>query len=201
MKRILTIISVVLLSVFSVSVVTLAFVKTNFNELPVNNALAIEVFYNQKETGLVEKNDSSSSKKKIYDDVMKLYEQGTSKSVLTSIFQDLYSNAANPTVEKLSNWSWSKAKSANTVFIIFRFDYNNAPYIETNNYNENDVKIQYDTIWLEITQDSEMHMVTAYLRKKADTTSTVSTHRINFLLETSALYNYVLELSDNGLLF
>ena len=199
MKKLLAIIAITIIGVLAVSVVTLAFVKTDYNQAKISSE--IEVYYGQ-ETGIF-KDDDNEEYADIYEKLKQLYVKGTKETVLSSLFQGAYSQDAKPEIKKSG---WTFAKTDGKVYLKFIFNteqvlsFNGKVYIDEAK-TSTDKTIKYDAIWVEIINSNSLVKVNAYFRNTDSSGSTKSSYRIMFLTAHMDLYNYIVELSENDYLF
>lgn len=199
MKKVLTIVALALVGLIGASVITLAFVKTDYSQLTTSNITDIVVYYGTEEAAFSEANEE-------FDVLLEKFAASEKETILSSLFQGAYSNEADATVEKLS---WTFSKSSDTTYLRFVYDANETyPVIQLNGENyidetltTDDQTVEYSSVYVEVENNSTLTTITAYFIQTLDNeSSTSSNYRISYVAQQSDLYDYIVSLSEDGLL-
>lgn len=203
MKKILTIVALALVVILGATVITLAFVKTDYDQLTTANVESIVVYY-----GTANNTFSSDveNDKDIYNKLISEYNKGTKETVLSSLFQGSYASDAKPEV-KYETWTFSPAAGKN--FLKLNYSEGNYPVIKINGeVYEHDAlltaekTVEYKSVYVQIEDSSELTKITAYfVHTLNNTTSNVSNYRIQFVTHHESLNDYVVELYEANQLF
>lgn len=205
MKKIFSIAAITMLSIIAISVISLAFIKTNYNQLTVGDT--IEVYYGSAHNTFYS-NSENESNQKTYKKLKDLFLKGTDESILSSLFQGAYSESGNATIEK-SGWTFTTSSSSSAVYLKFTYTEEDLQTIKLNgkvyedeNLTITDKTIKYDAVWVEIINSGSLTKITAYFRNAtSNNSSNYSDYRIKFLARHAELYSYIVELSEEGNLF
>jgi hypothetical protein len=198
MKKLLLMIALTLCAIIGISVITLAFVKTDYNQISVSNIDSIEVFHEGKKNEFYANGETS---KDIYNTLRNKYINGSKEVILSSLFQGAYSSDAKAEIVKAStSFSTESAKS----YLIFEYTVpqtvklNDKVYEDETKITE-DKTVKYQAVTIEIINSKTLTEITAKFRD-IDNINT-STYQVKFIAKHADLYNYITELKEDSLLF
>lgn len=201
MKKILAIVAVSLIAVLTATLITLSFVKTNFNQLNVNSSdiQEITVYYGTKEGTFGNAGDQTNID--VYNELISLYNQGTKEPILTSLFQGAYSASAKPEITR-GGGTISPSGSDMYLRIGYYTTADQVVSLDGQAWIDEEIsadEITYNYVWVSVVNSNDLVQVTAYYEYIDGSVGTYN-YSITFLAHHSALYDYILDLSDNDYL-
>lgn len=197
MRKLLTIIALSIVGILGATVITLAFVKSNFNQVSTANIDYITVYYGTEQ-------ETFMSGDEIYDTIMAKYLSGTRESVLSSLFQGAYSSDADAEIIKNS---FSSLPTSGTIYLRFAYDVDHYPTItlngnvyedETLTTTDQTVQIKYAYITIE-NSDTLTKITAYYVQAYNNDSSTSGNYRVQFVTHHSDLYDYLDDLYEDGM--
>ena len=199
MKKLLTIIALSLVGLLGATVITLAFVKTDYDQLNTSGVEAITVLHSSKENTFY-----SDTNEEVFNKLLAEYEKGTRESVLSSLFQGAYSADAKPEVLKLG---WILNNSA--TYLKLSYEAGSYPTITLNgkeytdeNLTTTNKTVEYKAVYLEVENTTTLTKITAYFVETLNNTSNNSgNYKIQFVTRQSSLHSYIVSLYENDMLF
>ncbi len=179
-----------------IAIIILAIVQSTFYSPNVSNADSLIIYVNGSETedGIctnpkVYTELANNKGQKIFGDVMDKMETGSNESVLTCIFADTYkfktevSEVTTTTSQILEN----------SMVVKFIFETPQTLQIDgEDKLDSNNNKIQYDSIYIVVSNTNDLTSTTAYLY---DNNANKSNFKLTYLARQAQLYNYINELS------
>lgn len=199
MKKLLTIIALSLVAVIGATIITLAFVKTNYGQVPTSNIDEVIVTYNSKSGTFDEENYEE-----IYSNLLSKFDAGVKETMLSSLFQGAYSANAKAEITKAS---WTES-SVGSTYVKFNYNESNLPTITLNGeeyvdetLTTTDKTVEYSAVYVTVVNSSALTTVTAYFVHTLNNTSTNSgNYKITFVAHLDGLYDYITSLSEDGYL-
>ena len=179
-----------------IAIIILAIVQSTFYSPNVSNADSLIIYVNgsEIEDGIctnpkVYTELANNKGQKIFGDVMDKMETGSNESVLTCIFADTYkfktevSEVTTTTSQILEN----------SMVVKFIFETPQTLQIDgEDKLDSNNNKIQYDSIYIVVSNTNDLTSTTAYLY---DNNANKSNFKLTYLARQAQLYNYINELS------
>lgn len=199
--KVLTIVALCLFSAIAITAIVLAVVKRDYNQVINSDVNAIEV----KKAGASNvylKDDAEEENKKVFNDLLNKYYQGTSESILSSLFQGAYSKSADAEVVKTTTTVSSLTASADVFYLRFYFGpeqtlkINNKVYEDTR-LTTMDKTVKFKSVILKVENNTTLNKVTMYV-VDASYPST-SYYQVKYTTHHSALFGYIKDLEYPGL--
>lgn len=188
------IITLSLVAIMAVSVIVVAFIKTDYNQVALDDIYEIHVYHNGADNIY-----SKSADTKVFNKILDLYKEGTKEVVLSSLFQGAYSKDAKAQgitrSESFSNITTSTAKTS----IAFRYSEPKTITVNGEVYKgiEGLSAIEYNYVLIVIENSTELTTITAYFNDITDVNSgTTSNYRVTFVAQLHELYEYLTTSSD-----
>ncbi len=195
---ILTIVACVLVGLIAASAITLALVKSDFNQVIDTNKIAgITVYMDSKDNYY----DSETSAD-VFNKIKELYNAGTKESVLSSLFQGAYSEEAKAEViTSTTSTSTLKTPGADTIVLKINFKENiklvvNGEVQEDSSSLEDDKSIYFNTVYFNVENNETLTKVRCYI--VSTTNQNYSYRQVMYATHHSELYNYLKDLDFPG---
>lgn len=198
MRKLLTIIALTIVLILSATTITLALVKSNFNQVSLNNIQFIDVYYGSKHGNFA---NTGETEKKVFEEILNNYKKGTKESILSSLFQGAYSEDAKA---EIINSSWTFSPNSEKTYIVFTYKNGNLPKITLNGKeyeHETKGKIEYKAVYIEVEKSEYLVKINAYFIEAESADNKTSNFRVQFVAHHDALYNYIVSLNEDSLLF
>ena len=203
MRKIFSIIAIVLIVGIVASLITLSLVKTDYNELNIGTDVQeIVVYKGSLEGSFTPNNIANPDSEEVYNKIIELYNKGTKESVLASLFQGAYSESAQPEIVRGAG---TVTPTDSALYVRFIFDAEDAPVItlDGEEWIDSDVSentLQYYSVWVEVEDNATLTKVTAYYQYSEGSYNSYN-YKISYLSQHADLYDYILQLEEDGLLF
>ncbi len=201
LTKVLTIVAIALVGVIAVTAITLALVKTNFNQVINTSKInGITIYTDSKDNYYSADGDDET--KKVFNDIINLYEKGTRESVISALFQGAFSSKAKAEVVK-STVSTSELKTPAAGTFVLKFNFSeklqlkvNGEVVEDESKYTTDKSIYYDTVYVNIENNTALTKIKCYII--SDTSINYSYTQVAFVAHHSALYDYINDLDFPG---
>lgn len=198
LTKVLTIIAVVLVGLIAITAITLALVKSNFNEvIDTKQIEGITVYMDGKDNYYSETTDEE-----VFNKIKDLYDKGTKESVISALFQGAYSNKAKS--EVLTNTvstSTLQSPAAGTMVLKINFKEKmqlkvDGKVVEDSSKYGNDKSIYYNTVYVNIENNKTLTKIKCYI--VSDTSINYSYRQVSFPTHHSELYSYLKKIEFPG---
>lgn len=195
---ILTIIACTLVGLIAVSAITLALVKSNFNQvIDTDKISGITVYLDSKDNYY-----SADTSADVFNEIKKLYDKGTKESVLSSLFQGAYSDDAKAEVIT-STTSTSTLKTPATGTIVLKINFSETLKLVVNGETQEDASIYgddkaiyFNTVYFNVENNNTLTKVRCYI--VSNTNQNYSYRQVLFATHHTELYNYLNDLDFPG---
>ncbi len=198
LTKVLTIIAIALVGLIAASAVTLAIVKSNFNQ----------VIDTDKVTGITVYTDTQSdyftkdNNKEVYNKLVELYNKGTKESVISALFQGAYSENAKAEVLSTSK-SISALQKPDTNNYVLQFYFSedqtlvvNGETVTDSSIYGTDKSVKYSTVFFEVEENTTLTKVNCYI--VSNTSSNYCYRYVSFVTAHADLHEYISELELVG---
>ena len=195
---ILTIVACVIVGLIAASAITLALVKSNFNQVIDTDKIAgITVYMDSKDNYY-----DAETGAEVFNKIKGLYNEGTKESVLSSIFQGAYSDDAKAEViPTTTSTSTLKTPAADTIVLKINFKVTmklvvNGEVQEDSSIYGADKAIYFNTVYLNVENNTTLTKVRCYI--VSNTNQNYSYRQVMYATHHSELYNYLKDLDFPG---
>ena len=195
---ILTIVACVIVGLIAASAITLALVKSNFNQvIDTDKISGITVYMDSKDNYY-----DAETGADVFNKIKNLYNQGTKESVLSSMFQGAYSDDAKAEViPSTTSTSTLKTPAADTIVLKINFKETmklvvNGEVQEDSSIYGADKAIYFNTVYFNVENNETLTKVRCYI--VSSTNQNYSYRQVMFATHHSELYNYLKDLDFPG---
>ena len=195
---ILTIVACVIVGLIAASAITLALVKSNFNQvIDTDKISGITVYMDSKDNYY-----DAETGADVFNKIKNLYNQGTKESVLSSMFQGAYSDDAKAEViPSTTSTSTLKTPAADTIVLKINFKETmklvvNGEVQEDSSIYGADKAIYFNTVYFNVENNETLTKVRCYI--VSSTNQNYSYRQVMFVTHHSELYNYLKDLDFPG---
>lgn len=195
---ILTIVACVLVGLIAASAITLALVKSNFNQVIDTDKISGITVYLDSKDNYYDANTSAD----VFNKIKELYNEGTKESVLSSLFQGAYSDEAEAeVVTATTSTSTLKTPAAGTIVLKINFSETiklvvNGETIEDSSIYGEDKAIYFNTVYFNVENNETLTKVRCYI--VSNTNQNYSYRQVMYATHHSALYDYLNDLDFPG---
>lgn len=198
LTKVLTIVAIVLVGLIAVSAITLALVKSNFNQvIDMSKVEGITVFTDSKDNYY-----SEDTNKEVFEQLKKLYNKGTEESVISALFQGAYSKRAKAEVIT-STVSVDTLKNPASGTYVLKFSLKdtqqlkvNGEVVEDSSKYGSDKSIYYNTVYVNIEDNTALTKIRCYII--SETSINYSYTQVDFVAHHSELFDYISDLDFPG---
>lgn len=198
LTKVLTIIAIVLVGLIAVSAITLALVKSNFNQvIDMSKVEGITVYTDSKDNYY-----SEDTNKEVFEQLKKLYNKGTEESVISALFQGAYSKRAKAEVIT-STVSVDTLKNPASGTYVLKFSLKdtqqlkvNGEVVEDSSKYGSDKSIYYNTVYVNIEDNTALTKIRCYII--SETSINYSYTQVDFVAHHSELFDYISDLDFPG---
>lgn len=195
---VLTIIACALVGLIAATAITLALVKSNFNQvIDTNKIQGITVYLDDKDNYY-----DAETNETVFNEIKNLYNKGTKESVLSALFQGAYSKNAKAEVLTATT-STSTLRKPATGTIVLKFDFTekqklivNDEVIEDSSKYGDDKSIYFNTVYINIENNETLTKVRCYI--VSETNNSYSYRQVMFPTHHTELYDYLNDLDFPG---
>ena len=195
---ILTIVACVIVGLIAASAITLALVKSNFNQvIDTDKISGITVYMDSKDNYY-----DAETGADVFNKIKDLYNKGTKESVLSSMFQGAYSDDAKAEViPSTTSTSTLKTPAADTIVLKINFKETmklvvNGEVQEDSSIYGADKAIYFNTVYFNVENNETLTKVRCYI--VSSTNQNYSYRQVMFATHHSELYNYLKDLDFPG---
>lgn len=199
LSKVLAIVAASLVVIVAILAIVLSFVQTNFNQVINTNKLDGVTVYLGNNYNYYSSNSQSEEDKEVFNKFKELYNVGTKESVLSALFQGAYSKEAEAQVLKNTvSETTIKTSEENIIKVKLHFSENmdlvvNGEEVKDKTTNQT---IYYDTVYLNVENNSTLTKVTCYVMSTAN--ESWSYVQTSYVTHHSELYNYLNSLEFPG---
>lgn len=198
LTKVLTIVAIVLVGLIAVSAITLALVKSNFNQvIDMSKVEGITVYTDSKDNYY-----SEDTNKEVFEQLKKLYNKGTEESVISALFQGAYSKRAKAEVIT-STVSVDTLKNPASGTYVLKFSLKdtqqlkvNGEVVEDSSKYGSDKSIYYNTVYINIEDNTALTKIRCYII--SETSINYSYTQVDFVAHHSELFDYISDLDFPG---
>lgn len=198
LTKVLTIVAIVLVGLIAVSAITLALVKSNFNQvIDMSKVEGITVYTDSKDNYY-----SEDTNKEVFEQLKKLYNKGTEESVISALFQGAYSKRAKAEVIT-STVSTDTLKTPASGTYVLKFNLKetqqlkvNGEVVEDSSKYGSDKSIYYNTVYVNIENNTALTKIRCYII--SETSINYSYTQVDFVAHHSELFDYISDLDFPG---
>lgn len=198
LTKVLTIVAIVLVGLIAVSAITLALVKSNFNQvIDMSKVEGITVYIDSKDNYY-----SEDTNKEVFEQLKKLYNKGTEESVISALFQGAYSKRAKAEVIT-STVSVDTLKNPASGTYVLKFSLKdtqqlkvNGEVVEDSSKYGSDKSIYYNTVYVNIEDNTALTKIRCYII--SETSINYSYTQVDFVAHHSELFDYISDLDFPG---
>ena len=198
LTKVLTIVAIVLVGLIAVSAITLALVKSNFNQvIDMSKVEGITVYTDSKDNYY-----SEDTNKEVFEQLKKLYNKGTEESVISALFQGAYSKRAKAEVIT-STVSVDTLKTPASGTYVLKFNLKdtqqlkvNGEVVEDSSKYGSDKSIYYNTVYVNIENNTALTKIRCYII--SETSINYSYTQVDFVAHHSELFDYISDLDFPG---
>lgn len=198
LTKVLTIVAIVLVGLIAVSAITLALVKSNFNQvIDMSKVEGITVYTDSKDNYY-----SEDTNKEVFEQLKKLYNKGTEESVISALFQGAYSKRAKAEVIT-STVSVDTLKNPASGTYVLKFSLKdtqqlkvNGEVVEDSSKYGSDKSIYYNTVYINIENNTALTKIRCYII--SETSINYSYTQVDFVAHHSELFDYISDLDFPG---
>lgn len=198
LTKVLTIVAIVLVGLIAVSAITLALVKSNFNQvIDMSKVEGITVYTDSKDNYY-----SEDTNKEVFEQLKKLYNKGTEESVISALFQGAYSKRAKAEVIT-STVSVDTLKTPASGTYVLKFSLKdtqqlkvNGEVVEDSSKYGSDKSIYYNTVYVNIENNTALTKIRCYII--SETSINYSYTQVDFVAHHSELFDYISDLDFPG---
>ena len=198
LTKVLTIVAIVLVGLIAVSAITLALVKSNFNQvIGMSKVEGITVYTDSKDNYY-----SEDTNKEVFEQLKKLYNKGTEESVISALFQGAYSKRAKAEVIT-STVSVDTLKNPASGTYVLKFSLKdtqqlkvNGEVVEDSSKYGSDKSIYYNTVYVNIEDNTALTKIRCYII--SETSINYSYTQVDFVAHHSELFDYISDLDFPG---
>lgn len=198
LTKVLTIVAIVLVGLIAVSAITLALVKSNFNQvIDMSKVEGITVYTDSKDNYY-----SEDTNKEVFEQLKKLYNKGTEESVISALFQGAYSKRAKAEVIT-STVSTDTLKTPASGTYVLKFNLKetqqlkvNGEVVEDSSKYGSDKSIYYNTVYINIEDNTALTKIRCYII--SETSINYSYTQVDFVAHHSELFDYISDLDFPG---
>lgn len=198
LTKVLTIVAIVLVGLIAVSAITLALVKSNFNQvIDMSKVEGITVYTDSKDNYY-----SEDTNKEVFEQLKKLYNKGTEESVISALFQGAYSKRAKTEVIT-STVSVDTLKTPASGTYVLKFSLKdtqqlkvNGEVVEDSSKYGSDKSIYYNTVYVNIENNTALTKIRCYII--SETSINYSYTQVDFVAHHSELFDYISDLDFPG---
>lgn len=198
LTKVLTIVAIVLVGLIAVSAITLALVKSNFNQvIDMSKVEGITVYIDSKDNYY-----SEDTNKEVFEQLKKLYNKGTEESVINALFQGAYSKRAKAEVIT-STVSVDTLKNPASGTYVLKFSLKdtqqlkvNGKVVEDSSKYGSDKSIYYNTVYVNIEDNTALTKIRCYII--SETSINYSYTQVDFVAHHSELFDYISDLDFPG---
>ncbi len=198
LTKVLTIVAIVLVGLIAVSAITLALVKSNFNQvIDMSKVEGITVYTDSKDNYY-----SEDTNKEVFEQLKKLYNKGTEESVISALFQGAYSKRAKAEVIT-STVSVDTLKNPASGTYVLKFSLKdtqqlkvNGEVVEDSSKYGSDKSIYYNTVYVNIENNTALTKIRCYII--SETSINYSYTQVDFVAHHSELFDYISDLDFPG---
>ena len=198
LTKVLTIVAIVLVGLIAVSAITLALVKSNFNQvIDMSKVEGITVYTDSKDNYY-----SEDTNKEVFEQLKKLYNKGTEESVISALFQGAYSKRAKAEVIT-STVSVDTLKTPASGTYVLKFNLKdtqqlkvNGEVVEDSSKYGSDKSIYYNTVYVNIEDNTALTKIRCYII--SETSINYSYTQVDFVAHHSELFDYISDLDFPG---
>ncbi len=198
LTKVLTIVAIVLVGLIAVSAITLALVKSNFNQvIDMSKVEGITVYTDSKDNYY-----SEDTNKEVFEQLKKLYNKGTEESVISALFQGAYSKRAKAEVIT-STVSVDTLKNPASGTYVLKFSLKdtqqlkvNGEVVEDSSKYGSDKSIYYNTVYVNIEDNTALTKIRCYII--SETSINYSYTQVDFVAHHSELFDYISDLDFPG---
>lgn len=198
LTKVLTIVAIVLVGLIAVSAITLALVKSNFNQvIDMSKVEGITVYTDSKDNYY-----SEDTNKEVFEQLKKLYNKGTEESVISALFQGAYSKRAKAEVIT-STVSVDTLKNPASGTYVLKFSLKdtqqlkvNGKVVEDSSKYGSDKSIYYNTVYVNIEDNTALTKIRCYII--SETSINYSYTQVDFVAHHSELFDYISDLDFPG---
>ena len=198
LTKVLTIVAIVLVGLIAVSAITLALVKSNFNQvIDMSKVEGITVYTDSKDNYY-----SEDTNKEVFEQLKKLYNKGTEESVISALFQGAYSKRAKAEVIT-STVSVDTLKTPASGTYVLKFNLKekqqlkvNGKVVEDSSKYGPDKSIYYNTVYVNIEDNTALTKIRCYII--SETSINYSYRQVDFVAHHSELFDYISDLDFPG---
>ena len=192
------ILKIVLVGLIAVSAITLALVKSNFNQvIDMSKVEGITVYTDSKDNYY-----SEDTNKEVFEQLKKLYNKGTEESVISALFQGAYSKRAKAEVIT-STVSVDTLKNPASGTYVLKFSLKdtqqlkvNGEVVEDSSKYGSDKSIYYNTVYVNIEDNTALTKIRCYII--SETSINYSYTQVDFVAHHSELFDYISDLDFPG---
>ena len=198
LTKVLTIVAIVLVGLIAVSAITLALVKSNFNQvIDMSKVEGITVYTDSKDNYY-----SEDTNKEVFEQLKKLYNKGTEESVISALFQGAYSKRAKAEVIT-STVRVDTLKNPASGTYVLKFSLKdtqqlkvNGEVVEDSSKYGSDKSIYYNTVYVNIEDNTALTKIRCYII--SETSINYSYTQVDFVAHHSELFDYISDLDFPG---
>ena len=198
LTKVLTIVAIVLVGLIAVSAITLALVKSNFNQvIDMSKVEGITVYTDSKDNYY-----SEDTNKEVFEQLKKLYNKGTEESVISALFQGAYSKRAKAEVITSSVSTETLQTPASGTYVL-KFNLKekqqlkvNGKVVEDSSKYGPDKSIYYNTVYVNIEDNTALTKIRCYII--SETSINYSYTQVDFVAHHSELFDYISDLDFPG---
>lgn len=198
LTKVLTIVAIVLVGLIAVSAITLALVKSNFNQvIDMSKVEGITIYTDSKDNYY-----SEDTNKEVFEQLKKLYNKGTEESVISALFQGAYSKRAKAEVIT-STVSTDTLKTPASGTYVLKFNLKetqqlkvNGKVVEDSSKYGSDKSIYYNTVYVNIEDNTALTKIRCYII--SETSINYSYTQVDFVAHHSELFDYISDLDFPG---
>ncbi len=198
LTKVLTIVAIVLVGLIAVSAITLALVKSNFNQvIDMSKVEGITVYTDSKDNYY-----SEDTNKEVFEQLKKLYNKGTEESVISALFQGAYSKRAKAEViTSTVRVDTLKTPASGTYVLKFSLKDTqqlkvNGEVVEDSSKYGPDKSIYYNTVYVNIENNTALTKIRCYII--SETSINYSYTQVDFVAHHSELFDYISDLDFPG---
>lgn len=198
LTKVLTIVAIVLVGLIAVSAITLALVKSNFNQvIDMSKVEGITIYTDSKDNYY-----SEDTNKEVFEQLKKLYNKGTEESIISALFQGAYSKRAKAEVIT-STVSTDTLKTPASGTYVLKFNLKetqqlkvNGKVVEDSSKYGSDKSIYYNTVYVNIEDNTALTKIRCYII--SETSINYSYRQVDFVAHHSELFDYISDLDFPG---
>lgn len=198
LTKVLTIVAIVLVGLIAVSAITLALVKSNFNQvIDMSKVEGITIYTDSKDNYY-----SEDTNKEVFEQLKKLYNKGTEESIISALFQGAYSKRAKAEVIT-STVSTDTLKTPASGTYVLKFNLKetqqlkvNGKVVEDSSKSGPDKSIYYNTVYVNIEDNTALTKIRCYII--SETSINYSYRQVDFVAHHSELFDYISDLDFPG---